>query len=176
MLKVVNYIKKIILAILGIAYFAFALLMTILLLNYNEYGVTEFDGKQMILIKEDLAITDYKKGDLVIVEEFDVEEAVVGEKIFTYKIDKDRKAEIQYGIVGEVYIEDDAISFENGETYSMDFVAGRAIDSYEGVGTFLSIIESQWGFLFIVLVPIFLIFIYEVYALIIEIKYGAEKD
>ena len=36
--------------------------------------------------------------------------------------------------------------------------------------------ESKWGFLFIVLVPCFLIFIYEVYALIIEIKYGAEEE
>ena len=69
---------------------------------------------------------------------------------------------IQIGKVGEVYVEDNAIAFENGETYSMEFVAGIGTKSYEGLGTALSIIESQWGFLFIVLVPCFLIFIYEI--------------
>ena len=47
---------------------------------------------------------------------------------------------------------------------------------YEKIGTFLSVVESKWGFLFIVLVPSFLIFIYEVYSLIIEIKYGKDED
>ena len=44
------------------------------------------------------------------------------------------------------------------------------------VGSVLSLLQSKWGFLFTVLVPCFLIFIYEVYSLIIEIKYGAEPD
>jgi len=176
MAKVIKTIKSVLFTIVGIAYFAFALFMTILLLNFNEYGVTQFGKKQLILIREELAIPDYNKGDLVIVEEVKVENVKVGDKLFTYKINKDREAEIQYGVVGNVYVEDDAISYENGETYSSDFIGGKAIESHPKYGTFLSIIESQWGFLFLVLVPIFLIFIYEVYALIIEIKYGAEKD
>ena len=175
MAKVFKTIKSILFTIVGIAYFAFALFMTILLLNFNEYGVTQFDKKQLILIRDELAIPDFNKGDLVIVEEVKVEDINVGDKLFTYKINKDRESEIQYGVVGNVYVEDDAISYENGETYSSDFIAGKAIQSYSNYGTFLSIIESQWGFLFLVLVPIFLIFIYEIYALIIEIKYGADK-
>lgn len=174
--KVIKTVKTILFTIVGIAYFAFALFMTILLLNFNEYGVTQFDKTQLILVREELAIPDYNKGDLVIVEEVKVENVKVGDKLFTYKINKDREAEIQYGVVGNVYVEDDAISYENGETYSSDFIAGKAVKSHPKYGTFLSIIESQWGFLFLVLVPIFLIFIYEVYALIIEIKYGADKE
>lgn len=174
--KVIKTIKTVLFTIVGFAYFAFALFMTILLLNFNEYGVTQFGKKQLILIREELAIPDYNRGDLVIVEEVKVENVKPGDKLFTYKINKDREAEIQYGVVGNVYVEDDAISYENGETYSKDFIAGKVLESHPKYGTFLSIIESQWGFLFLVLVPIFLIFIYEVYALIIEIKYGAEKD
>ena len=176
MAKVFKTVKSILFTIVGIAYFAIALFMTILLLKFNEYGVTQFEKKQLILIREELAIPDYNKGDLVIVEEVKVENVKPGDKLFTYKINKDREAEIQYGVVGNVYVEDDAISYENGETYSSDFIAGKVLESHPKYGTFLSIIESQWGFLFLVLVPIFLIFIYEVYALIIEIKYGAEKD
>ena len=176
MAKVFKMIKTTIMTIVGIMYFAFALFMTVLLLNFNEYGVTQFGKKQLVLIREELAIKDFNKGDLVIVEQLDLDEIKVGDKIFTYKINKQKKAEMQYGIIGNVYLEDDAIAYENGDTYSDEYVAGKAIESHAKIGTFLSIIESQWGFLFLVLVPIFLIFIYEVYALIIEIKYGADKD
>ena len=175
MANIFKTIKKILFTIIGIAYFAFALCMTILLLNYNDYGVTQFGKKQMIFIREELAIPDFNKGDLVIVEQVKLENISAGDKIFTYKIGRNKKAEIQYGIVGEVYVDDEAIVFENGDTYSLEFITGKAIETHPKVGTFLSIIESQWGFLFLVLVPIFLIFIYQVYALIIEIKYGAEK-
>lgn len=174
--KVFKTVKTVVFTIVGIAYFAFALCMTILLLNFNEYGVTQFGEKQMVLIKDELAIKDFNKGDLVIVEQLDLEEIKVGDKVFTYKINKNKKVEMQYGIVGNVYLEDEAIAYENGDTYSDEYVAGKAIETHPKIGTFLSVIESQWGFLFLVLVPIFLIFIYEVYALIIEIKYGAEKD
>ena len=66
MAKVFKTIKSVVFTIVGIAYFAFALFMTVLLLNFNEYGVTQFGKKQMVLIKEELAIKDFSKGDLVI--------------------------------------------------------------------------------------------------------------
>ena len=56
-------------------------------------------------------------------------------------------------MVGNIYPDENAISYENGSTYSMDFVAGSKVNKYEKIGTFLSIVESKWGFLFIVLVP-----------------------
>ena len=150
--------------------------MTILLLNFNDYGVTQFGNKSLVIINDEIASENYEKGDLVIVEGKKVDKIELGEEIFTYRIDSKGIPSIQVGIVGDIYIEDDAIAFENGETYSMEFVAGVGTESYEHLGTALSIIESQWGFLFIVLVPCFLIFIYEVYSLIVEIKYGAEED
>ena len=79
-------------------------------------------------------------------------------------------------LLGEVHEEEQAITYENGSNYSMDFVIGSAEKTYEKVGNYLSVIESKWGFLFIVLVPSFLIFIYEVYNLIVEIKYGADEE
>jgi hypothetical protein len=105
-----------------------------------------------------------------------IEEYKEGDYLFTYKIGSDRVPTVQLGKVGAVYADDDAIAFENGETYSSEFVAGVPTKKYEKIGGFLSIVESKWGFLFIVLIPVFLIFIYEVYALIIEIKYGAHED
>ena len=176
MKKVLETIKKILIGIIGTAYFIFALIMTILLLNFNDYGITQFGTKSLVIINDTIANENQKKGDLVIVEAQRVEDVEVGQEIFTYRIDSKGIPTINLGKVGEVYVDDDAIAFENGETYSMEFVAGVGTESYEHLGTALSIIESQWGFLFIVLVPCFLIFIYEVYSLIVEIKYGAEED
>ena len=85
-----------------------------------------------------------------------------------------KTADINIGKVGEVM--DDYLTLENGETYSVKYLIGRPTKVYNDIGTVLGIIESQWGFLFIVLVPCFLIFIYELYALIVEIKYGDEVD
>ena len=175
-MKVLNAIKKVVLGIIGILYFAFALVMTILLLNYNDYGVTQFGNTSLVIINDEVANEKYDKGDLVIVESKKLEKLKVGDEIFTYRVDSKGAPHIQIGKIGEIYEEDEAISFENGETYSTDFIAGMAKEKHPKWGTFLAIVESQWGFLFIVLVPCFLIFIYELYSLIIEIKYGAEED
>ena len=176
MKKVVDVVKSIISFILFIIYFCFALVMTILLLNYNDYGVTQFGEKSFILINGKISNELYKEGDLVVVESSKIEDYKVGEYIFTYRVGADRIPVVQLGKIGNVYPEEDAISFENGETYSYEFIAGKTEKVHAGIGTFLSVVESKWGFLFIVLVPCLLIFIYEVYALIVEIKYGEEEN
>ena len=58
----------------------------------------------------------------------------------------------------------------------MDFVVGQNTKTYNEIGKYLAIIESKWGFLFIVLVPCFLIFVYQIYNLIIEIKYNKNDE
>lgn len=174
-MKVLQVIKKVVIGILAVVFFAFAITMTILLLNYNKYGVTQFDKTSLILIRGDLTSENYKKGDLVIVESKKLEEINVGDELFVYHIDKDGSVTLDLGIVGQIHPKEKAITFENGSTYAIEFVAGKASKVYNKIGTYLSIIESQWGFLFIVLVPSFLIFIYEIYALVIEIKYGKDE-
>ena len=175
-MKVVEAIKRTVIGIIGTVYFVFALIMTILLLNFNDYGVTQFGNTSLIIINDDVAGEKYDKGSLVLVEGTKIENIKAGEEVFTYRIDSKGIPMIQIGNVGEVYLEDKAIAFENGETYSYEFVAGKPTKTYANLGMALSIIESQWGFLFIVLVPCFLIFIYEIYSLIVEIKYGGEED
>ena len=72
--------------------------------------------------------------------------------------------------------EDNAITFSNGETYSDEFIIGTGDKIYPNLGTYLGVIESKWGFLFIILVPNFFLFVYQLYSLIVEIKYGKEED
>ena len=175
-MKALTIIKNIVLGILMIIYFSFVITMTVLLLNFNKYGVTEFGTKSMIIINEEISNDNFKKGELVITKKLKLEEYEVGQDVFTYKIEKDGSVSIVLGKIGNIYPEEEAITLENGSNYSMDYVAGVPQEKHEKIGTFLSIVESKWGFLFIVLVPSFLIFVYEVYNLIVEIKYGGEEE
>jgi hypothetical protein len=174
-MKVVDVIKRILIGVVGVIFFVFAIAMTILLLNCNDYGVTKLGTTSLILIREEMSLDKYKKGDLVLVEEKKIDNINVGDEIFTYRLKTKGSVSIEVGTVGEVHPDDDTITFENGDNYTIDFIAGKASKVYSGVGTDLSIIQSKWGFLFIILVPSFLIFIYELYALIVEIKYGKEE-
>lgn len=174
-MKVLKVIKKVTIGILAVAFFAFAITMTVLLLYRNKYGITKIDGKSLVIIKNDIDTYDYKKGDLVIVEERDIHTVKIGEEVFTYRLDKTGIVNIDVGVVGEIHPDDDAITFENGSTYSLELTIGTPVDVHNKIGTYYGIVQSTWGFLFIILVPSFLIFIYEIYALIVEIKYGKEE-
>ena len=176
MSKVLQKIKSFIIFVFGAAFFVFALSMTLLLLNYNKYGLTQFGNTTFVIISDDITSETFKKGDLVLVDSKKINELEEGDEAFVYRVTPEGNVNVELGKVGQVYDDEDAIAFENGDTYSMQFVIGTADEIYNDVGTFLSIVESKWGFLFIVLVPCLLIFIYEIYALIVEIKYGAEKD
>ena len=174
-MKALEVIKKIFLGILTVAFFTFAIVMTFLLLNFNDYGVTKVGDTSFVIIKDDIASEKYKKGDLVIVEEKRLRYIKEGDELFVYRVDSKGNANIEIGKVGQVHEDSEAVSFENVDNYSYEFVIGIGKKQYSGIGSILSIIESRWGFLFAVLVPSFLLFVYQVYALIVEIKYGDEE-
>jgi hypothetical protein len=143
------------------------------LLNYNKYGLTQFGNTTFVIVSDYITSDTFKKGDLVLVKSEKLADLEIGEEIFVYRIINSNKVLVEVGKIGQIYPEEDAVAFENGDIFSNEFIIGTSDKVYNDIGTFLSIVESKWGFLFIVLVPCLLIFIYEVYALIIEIKYGA---
>jgi len=175
-MKVLNKIKNIFVGFLVVVFSLFALIMTLLLLNYNKYGITEFGSTSLVIISEEISNKNYQKGDLVLVEKTRYDIINVGDEIFAYSVNSQGEANVEVGIVGEKYDSEKAISYENGASFSEDYVIGKATKTYHNLGSYLSIIESKWGFLFIVLVPGFMIFLYELYALIVEIKYGDEEE
>lgn len=176
MSKVLHIIKSFIVGVLGCIFFTFAISMTVLLLNYNKYGLTQFGSTTMVMINEQISNETFKKGDLVLVKSRKIADLKVGDEIFVYRIISSNKITVEIGKIGQIYLEEDAIALENGDTFSNEFIMGTSDKIYNKIGTYLSIVESKWGFLFLVLVPCLLIFIYEVYALIVEIKYGAEEN
>ena len=176
MKKVIEKIKKIIIGILIFVFSCFAICMTVLLLNFNEYGVTEFGDKSLVILTREISSEKYKKGDLVIVEKVAYEAIKEGDEIFAYSVDNREKVNIEVGIVKDLFPTEKSIAYKNGSGFSQEYIIGKATDTYHNIGLYLSFIESKWGFLFIVLVPCFIIFIYEIYALVVEIRYGEDED
>ena len=175
-MKVLEKIKKIFIGIVIFVFSCFALLMTVLLLNFNDYGVTEFGDRSLIIISREISSENYKKGDLVIVEKIAYDTIKEGDEIFAYSVDSKQKANVEVGIVKDLYPKDKTIAYKNGAGFSQEYIIGKAIKTYSGIGVYLSFLESKWGFLFAVLVPCFIIFIYEIYALIVEIRYGEDDE
>lgn len=152
-----------------IVYVIIAIAVTLCLLNYNEYSVTEFGNDTLILITDDSLEPDYLEGDLVVAKKENLDKIEVGDKIFFYN-DKDIKlGEVKqvnkYEEVSSTFIldgnhqviEDDVIgSQENAKTYSK-------------VGKVLSILESKWGFLFLIIFPSVLAFLHEIFQVVVEL-------
>ena len=152
-----------------IIYVIIAITVTLCLLNYNDYNVTEFGNNTLILITDDSLDPDYKEGDLVIAKKGNLGKIEVGVKIFFYN-DKD----IKLGEVKQVntyegmsttfildgnhqVIEDDIIGSEDN------------VKVYNKIGKILSILESKWGFLFLIIFPSVLAFLHEVFEVIVEL-------
>lgn len=152
-----------------IVYVIIAIAVTLCLLNYNEYSVTEFGNDTLILITDDSLEPDYLEGDLVVAKKENLDKIEVGDKIFFYN-DKDIKlGEVKqvnkYEGVSSTFIldgnhqviEDDVIgSQENTKTYSK-------------IGKALSILESKWGFLFLIIFPSVLAFLHEIFQVVVEL-------
>lgn len=172
--------------IIGIIFIAFYCLMTIgltiCLLNYNDYNITEINDKTLIIITDsELESNNYKKGDLVVVTKNDNSDIAIGDKIFFYDIDHNKEEVIINigSVVNKEKITDTESTFTmNGEyLLSSEYVIGKTDTSkiYHGFGSVLAILESRLGFLFLIIFPILVLFIYEIYAVIREIKNPDEK-
>ena len=64
---------------------------------------------------------------------------------------------------------------DDESTIATTRVIGKYSTIYNNIGGILDILESRLGFLLLVILPILLIFMYQIYALIIVIKYGEEE-
>lgn len=175
-MKVLKKIKKIVMGLLVAMFFVIAIVLSLCIINRNKYGVTQFDNNSLVIIKGDIATENYQKGDLVVVEGQQLNQIKVGDEIFIYQVDDTGVVAIDLGIIGQVQADANTITFKNGSTYDHEFVIGKAKHVYEGMGTFLGFILSSMGFLFIIVLPCFLIFIYQIYSLVVEIKYGNQAE
>jgi len=170
--------KKIIGNVIVIIYVIIAVFVTVCLLSYNQYKITEFGNSSLIIIEDNNLEPQFKNGDLVIVNKKD--KVKVGEEAFFYNT-YSKEMEVTLGkIIGEEKISDTEKTYtlEGNMPISSEYVIGPAATASKiaVVGGILGILESKWGFLFIIVFPSLLAFIYELGTVISELVQARKEN
>lgn len=147
-------------------------LLTIYLLSYNQYNVSAFGDKTLLVMTTKLS--DYNKGDLLLITKVPNSEFKVGDQIFFYDTTS-KESVVNYGKINKVNENPKATNsfiMSNDFLLSDENVIGKSdnVKVFAGMGAILGFISSKWVFLFIVIVPILILFLYELYLLIDELK------
>lgn len=165
--------KKTLGNIIVIIFVLLAILTTVCLLSYNDYKVSEFGDKTLVIIDKDDENLEYNKGDLIIVGKEGYEKAQIGDTLFFYDNEGIKIAKIidkqDFGEAG--------VNFTIDGNYNVvpERVIGTSgnIKVIPKVGKILSLLESKWGFLFLIVFPSLIAFLHEIYQLILELS---DKD
>ena len=166
-------------SILEFVIIIYVILMTSVLLSKNKYGFTQFGNTTLCTIDlvDERGIDGVKAGDLLIVKngndikENDViyyyvvyNESYIVHSAPVLKVESDKYSSL--------YTLDD-----DGEiTVANSRVLGKNHTIYHRLGKVLDVLESKLGFLFLVLLPILVIFIYQIYELIMIFRYEKVED
>jgi hypothetical protein len=172
--------KKIIYNTLIILYALIAIIVTICLLSFNQYKVSEFDSTTVLIINtNNLKEKGFNKGDLVFVDTTQKQEP--GEDIFFHATSELGKTTIDIQT-----LKDKQVSAVTGETTYVlenkeipsDLAIGPMKNSTRigKLGTILSILESKWGFLILIVFPSLLAFLYELWEFIANVRAAKDED
>lgn len=169
--------KKFIRNIVIIVYALIAIFVTICLLSYNDYKVSVFGSNSLVIIDNDKLAPDYNSGDLAIVDAN--KEIEIGDKIFFYN-PYEKTFPITLAEVirkEEITSTETTYTLEGDKLLSSEYVIGSEEDItvIPNVGTVLQVLESQWGFLILIVLPALLAFLYEIIEVVGEIR-GKKKN
>ena len=172
-------VGKILLSILGILYVAVAVFLTVCLLNYNDYKITEFGDTSLIIVNDELK-PNYKKGDLLVVNKDNADAIAQGDSIIFYNTYNNQVSLAVGEVLFKEKINEQETTYTVSGNYdiSSEYLVGSTKDAkvYSGLGTVLGVLESRVGFLIFIIFPITLAFLYEIYVLIIEIKETSKEE
>lgn len=174
MKKVLKIMGKVLFGIVGVAYMVCAIFLTVCLLNYNDYNITELGDYSLVLIRDKELEPSYEKGDLVVVRRNENDDVKAGDNIFFYNTYQN-EVSINLGKVvktNKLNEKETTFTMQGDQPISSQYFVGRAATAttYSNLGSIISVLESRWGYLFLIVLPILLLFLYEIYMVIMEIK------
>lgn len=169
-------IFKFLFSIVGVVYVAVAVFTTAFLLNRNDYSVTQFGESSLFIVNEDEMQPYYSDDTLLVIEKKANESIEIGEKIFYYDTYSNEKVIKFNEVTKKEKITDVETTFttKDNSVLSSEYVIGSesTTTDYVLLGSVLNVLQSKWGFLFIIVFPLFLAFIYEIYAIVKEVREG----
>lgn len=167
-------VMKIFFGIMITIYIVVAVFLTVCLLSYNDYKISVIGDKSLIVLEDDELAPEYKEGSLLIVTKNDNDDIKVNDDIFFYNTYKNQVIVSVSKVKDKQKITETETTFviEGDYEFSSEYVIGKADTTIvmEDVGSILGFLESRWGFLLVIIFPILLLFLYEIYAIIREIR------
>lgn len=165
---------KIVAGIVICIYLIIVVFTTGFLLNKNDYGVSKMFGKYLIAIDDDSLAPDYKSGSMIALSPVDNDEVEVGQKIFYYDTYSTARKIKFTEVTRKEKVNENEVTYalRDNTVVSSEYVLGseKTVTSLSVIGSIMFLIQSKWGFLLIVVFPLFLAFIYEIYAIYKEFK------
>ena len=171
--------KKVLGSILFVIYAIIAITVTVLLLSYNDYNNSQLGGYTVYLVKDDSLEPKYKQGSILFIKSTSDKNVQVGDEMLLYKVINSQEYSVVVESLQEKTQQGSHIVYNVGkeQNYAYDYFIGKTSDTIvvEGWGYILGLLESKWGYLFCVVVVSLLLFLQEVFELVMEIKYGDGK-
>jgi hypothetical protein len=172
-------VLKFLFGFIGFVYFIVAIFSIICLLKKNDYGYPQFGNKVLFAVEEEIPEVKYEKGDLVVLSKPKNSDVEIGDAVFFYDTEFSKNTLNLGNITSREVINDEETTFTvPGKSFSSEFLAGRVNDAtkYKTIGGILNVLLSRWGFFLIIIVPFFVMFMIEIFAIYTELKYGNKKN
>ena len=157
----------------------YVITITCFILCRNDHGFTQFGEYTFdnVSLTDERNIHDTKKGDLLIIKNSN--DINVGDMVYYYAVYNDKYV-IKTNAVTKIEKDDFTslytLNDESGTTIASTKVLGKYASRHANLGAILDVLESKIGFLFLVLLPIMVVFIYQVYEFIVIIRYERRED
>lgn len=167
-------VLKITWSILQVLIIVYVILITSLLFFENKYGFSQFGNTVIHNVNklDTKNISGVKDGDLLIIKH--KEKLEVGDIAYYYAVHNDKYIIVTDKVVKVRRDRDNylyTIDRDTPVTISSTRVIGNKIKNYHGIGRVLRVVESRTGFIFFVLLPIMIVFIYQVYQFLKILRY-----
>lgn len=164
--------KKIIFRVIICVYLLIAIMVTIFLLNYDEHRATKLGKNTLVNVERNVG--NLSKYDLVIAKKQkgfnEGDEIYYFEKVNGKNIIKTSK-------IDSLNVKKNYVNLMNVETVKNKDILSKTseVKSIAVLGGILSFLESKWGYLCFITLPIMLIFVFEIYSISKEINKKGKK-
>lgn len=159
--------------IMEVIIIVYVIIITSFILSRNKYNYTQFGDYTLVNIDllAEKNIKGVKSGDLLIVKNSnDIDK---GDLIYYYAVREDNyivKSNNVVDLKSDGYNSLYTVSDGDNNTIAGARVLGKYASVHHKLGGVLSILESKFGFLFLVLLPVMVVFIYQIYEFILIVK------
>ena len=156
----------------------YAVFVIVIMLSFNDKGYTEFRGKTYAAV-DDTNIADlknYQVDDLVAVNNLNYNDINVGDSIFYYATYDKHYIVIEDTVTNKDGSNREAVyNFENNKSLvTSEQIIGKLDKVYTGKAKIYNLLTSRYGFLLLVILPVLLIFIYQIYKFVLLLKEDKE--